>query len=307
MISAEDIILRLDKIIQLLQNGNIVSSVVVTENKVECPFLFDYLDFWVKNFKVGKVKDSTLIQIKSVIKNHIKKNFENKRLSEYCLMDIQNSLMSVSFSRMREYAYSVLNDAFKKACQLKYITENFVSLVEIPAHKRQEGRALTKEQEKLFFEKAKSSKFYKAFLFMRFTGCRPSETFRVKWSDVDFEKKSIWLDGTKTDLSARLVPLVPVLNKVLNTIERKGDYIFDGMTADGAKHAISRVVVPFEISCKDFRTTFATWCSHNGVQPHTLQKWLGHTTYNTTSKYYVKVLSEFEKSEVVKIGGNRLF
>lgn len=59
MISAEDIILRLDKIIQLLQNGNIVSSVVVTENKVECPFLFDYLDFWVKNFKVGKVKDST--------------------------------------------------------------------------------------------------------------------------------------------------------------------------------------------------------------------------------------------------------
>ena len=160
MITPEDIILRLDKIIQLLQNGNIVSSVVVNENKVECPLLFDYLDFWVKNFKVGKVKDSTLVQIKSVIKNHIKKNFENKRLSEYSLMDIQNSLMSVSFSRMREYAYSVLNDAFKKACQLKYITENFVSLVEIPAHKRQEGRALTKEQEKLFFEKAKSSKFY---------------------------------------------------------------------------------------------------------------------------------------------------
>ena len=91
MITAEDIILRLDKIIQLLQNGNIVSSVVVNENKGECPLLFDYLDFWVKNFKVGKVKESTLIQIKSVIKNHIKKNFENKRLSEYSLMDIQNS------------------------------------------------------------------------------------------------------------------------------------------------------------------------------------------------------------------------
>lgn len=306
MFTTEDIVFRLDKIIRLLENGNSVKT-VVTEDKSESPFLFEYLDFWIENFKVEKVKKSTLIQIKSVIKNHIIPNFENKRLNEYSLMEIQNSLMSISFSRMREYAYSVLNDAFKKACCLKYITENVVGLVEIPAHKRQEGRALTKEQERLFFEKAKSSKYYKVYLFMRLTGCRPSEAFRVKWSDVNFDKKTIWLDGTKTDLSARLVPLVPSLSRVLRTIGRKGDYVFDGMTADGAKHAISRIVVPFEICCKDFRTTFATWCSHNGVQPHTLQKWLGHTTYNTTSKYYVKVLSEFEKNEVSKIGGNELF
>lgn len=64
--------------------------------------------------------------------------------------------MSISFSRMREYAYSVLNDAFKKACRLKYVTENVVELVEIPAHKRQEGRALTKEQEGCFLKRRKA-------------------------------------------------------------------------------------------------------------------------------------------------------
>ena len=266
--------------------------------------LYSWIDFWIDNFKVGNVKDSTLTQIRSVSKNHLKKQLPDVSLSSLSVLDVQEGLMKISSSRMREYAKITLSECLKKAKELKYVSENVCEFVSIPSHVRQEGIALTVEQEVEFFSVAIDSAYFGPFFFMRWTGCRPAEAFLVKWSDVDFSNLSIWINGTKTDGSARCVPLFPELLDYLSdlfqsALDRSG-YLFSG-SVDGAKHAILRIDVPFHVSCKDFRTTFATRCSEQGVSPHVLQKWLGHTSTKTTNKYYIKVLEDFERSEMSKV------
>lgn len=268
----------------------------------ECGYtVHSWLDFWVDNFKVGNVKPATLAALKSVIRLHIKPNLPDVALSSLCVISLQEGLMKIDSSRMRQYAKTVIFEALRKAKELRYVSENVAESVVIPKHVAKEGVALTVDQEREFFRKSRRSYYYGAYLFMRWTGCRPGEAFSVRWHDVDFENNSVWISGTKTEGSARLVPLFPVLKQYL--FMKQGDfddYLFPG-NINGAKHVIMRIEVPFHVSCKDFRTTFATRCSESGVSPRVLQKWLGHTTAKTTNKYYIKVLEDFEKSEMSKV------
>lgn len=161
--------------------------------------------------------------------------------------------------------------------ELRYVSENVAESVIIPKHHAKEGVALTVEQERIFFEKAEKSFYYGAYLFMRWTGCRPGEAFTVRWKDVDLNNDTVWISGTKTEGSSRLVPLFPPLKDYFCHHSGMGfDNVFPG-TINGAKHVIMNIDVPFHVSCKDFRTTFATRCGEAGVSDKVLQKWLGHT------------------------------
>lgn len=39
-------------------------------------------------------------------------------------------------------------------------------------------------------------------------------------------------------------------------------------------------------------------CAENNIPEYMIAKWMGHTTTQTTRKYYIKVLSEYEKQQV---------
>ena len=45
-------------------------------------------------------------------------------------------------------------------------------------------------------------------------------------------------------------------------------------------------------------------CAEWGIEPKIIAKWMGHTNYQTTNKYYVKVLTEFERQETNKFDTN---
>lgn len=48
------------------------------------------------------------------------------------------------------------------------------------------------------------------------------------------------------------------------------------------------------------RHTFGTRCAESGVIPKTLQKWLGHSKYETTERFYLHISKEFERKEIDK-------
>jgi len=64
------------------------------------------------------------------------------------------------------------------------------------------------------------------YLFYLLTGCRRSEALTLKWTDIDFAAKSIYISGTKTDNAKRSIPLFPELEKLLNSIPRKNPLVF---------------------------------------------------------------------------------
>ena len=55
------------------------------------------------------------------------------------------------------------------------------------------------------------------------------------------------------------------------------------------------------ISAHTFRHVFATRCIENGIQPKTVQKYLGHATLQMTMDLYVHVTDEFAQEEIGKL------
>ena len=50
-----------------------------------------------------------------------------------------------------------------------------------------------------------------------------------------------------------------------------------------------------------FRHTFATRCIESGIQPKTLQKYLGHATLQMTMDLYVHTTDEHKQEEMKKL------
>ena len=49
------------------------------------------------------------------------------------------------------------------------------------------------------------------------------------------------------------------------------------------------------------KTTTTPHGAENGINENTIAKWLGHGNPSTTKKYYIDVLSDFEKEQAQKI------
>lgn len=54
-------------------------------------------------------------------------------------------------------------------------------------------------------------------------------------------------------------------------------------------------------SCHCFRHTFATRCFESGIQPKTVQSYLGHASLQMTMDLYTSVLKEYKMSEMNKL------
>jgi len=73
--------------------------------------------------------------------------------------------------------------------------------------------------------------FRLALIFLRFTGCRPGEMAKLRWSDIDLDGGVIVLEEHKTARKVRkprVVPLVPVVVKLLIHLRKHsgGGYVF---------------------------------------------------------------------------------
>ena len=70
------------------------------------------------------------------------------------------------------------------------------------------------------------ARFRQVLVFLRYTGCRPGELCGLEWTDIDLEQRVIVLRQHKTSKKTRkprVVPLHPVVLKLLITIKRQED------------------------------------------------------------------------------------
>lgn len=130
-------------------------------------------------------------------------------------------------------------------------------------------------------------------------------------------------DRLKTPESYRRIPLNPDLKELLlkhkqkqkeifkksRAIKNKGrkwsesEYIFLSRTynpyvADTLSSALPELCKKYNVityAPYDLRHSFATFCSENGMEEIVLMHLMGHTDFNTTKKYYIKVSSKRKK------------
>ncbi len=260
--------------------------------------LHQYIDIWYAKYKEPFLKHERQQTYKSIIKIHIKPNFPDKEINFYDLYEINLIIAKMPNTRQKEDTTQFIRSIFKYAYKDKKIKNNFYEDIIKYQHKREEGTALTTEQRKSIIKNAVKIPGGEIFICYLFTGGRASELIGLD-INKDTTQNLIHLKGTKTDLSDRWIPMLKPIKQIVEKIKTTGKNIFK-TSYETLKRKVNRLkeLCGFEFQIKDFRTTYGTMLAEQGIQQEIISKWMGHTNTKTTSKYYIKILSENEQNQV---------
>jgi integrase len=140
------------------------------------------------------------------------------------------------------------------------------------------------------------------FEFFLGSGCRESEVSHACWEDVNFEAKTytvrdhLEIRFVPKDRSEREVPLPDTLIAALEARRGKSisnsKLIFPNRRGGAEGHFLRRLQTIVQkaglagrYELHKFRKSFASWHHEAGVSARTLQKWLGHSSLETTLQY----------------------
>lgn len=223
---------------------------------------------------------------------YIKRAKFDKPLNQYKSKDIEDFLYSIPQTRTRKILQGFLNNLFNRCMATGLIRSNPCTAIETVQHKENKGKSFSFVEQKEFFTILFNStqltyveKCYYLFVYM--TGTRKDEALGLCVNDVDFTHKVLTIHGTKTDGSDRKMPLTPMVEQLLLTLDKKSGKYFTLNTYSADK--VFRKVWNKEKGHKlhDLRHTFGTLkICVDKVDIKTVSLWMGHSTINTTLTTY---------------------
>ena len=201
------------------------------------------------------------------------------------------------------------------------LDHNVAAAVDPPRVPRPQLSVWNVDQLREFLRVASSHRLSAAFVLLATTGMRRSEVLGLRWSDVDFDDRSLSIirtltvvDGRpvvsapKTAASRRLVYLdsstVDALraHRDRSTVSRDG-YVFqsgDGRPVNPASFSTTfdRLIARsglLRIRLDDLRHTYATLALRLGTHPVLLSERLGHTSIAVTIDRYSHVIPSMDR------------
>ena len=263
------------------------------------PTFGEWLDFWRNRYKSNKVKSETLRNIDIVIRLHVSQALKNIELDKLTEVDLENALFEVRTSRMRAYTFQVFNEALERAVWFGLLSYNPMRKVERIKHRQKQGRALTFNERIDFLRRVRKHPLRDLYEFYLWSGCRRSEALALTWDDVDERTGTLYIHGTKTETSDRVLPINSHLQKILDNLPKKAHGRLFDCSPDHATKAFKSLCPKHKLH--DLRHTFATICLERGIARDVVQKWLGHSNITTTARIYTHVLDDFQRSEATKL------
>lgn len=264
------------------------------EKQNAVPELREWLLTWLEIYKRPYVSVGQYKALETNIRLHILPNVKNKPIDQYTTTELQLLVNSITTQRGKKDAFEILTNAFEKALTDDKIQKSPCKGLTKPKYKKGRGSALSQSEQKEFLQAISQRPEKNAFLFLLYSGLRRNELLTLKWSDIDFEKNLIYVHGTKTESSNRVLPLFRKLKNILTEIPKTEKKLFS-FHADTLTHSFKEICPNHKLH--DLRHTFATNCLEIGIPMKVVQKWLGHSDFGTTANIYSDVLDEFNKKQ----------
>ena len=315
-----------------------INSESIDDEKLQ---FIDYMKKWLKMIK-SSVEETTYIGYEGVINGRMTDYFGNKDIT---LQDIKPKHIQDFYSHLLEeglsgntvkHYHANIRKALQYAMRTDIIPSNPADKVELPKIQKYNPSFYTSDEVKGLLSEVVGTKLEIPVMIDCFYGFRRSEVIGLKWSAIDFEKKTITInhtitqsngkliirDKTKNNSSRRSLPLEPIVETFLLELKEKQEenkklcgnsynkdwleYICvddcgnlirpDYVTETFLKLLKKRKLK--QIRFHDLRHTCASILLKNGANMKEIQAWLGHSTYNTTADIY----AHLDTSSVLSTG-----
>ena len=314
-------------------------------------YLSDFLTGYIFNVKKNVLKPSSFdreVRTGNLINKYIG-NYTFEQLSTpFIQTELINKLKDDNYSYSTIHkVYVLLNECLQYAVDTDKLDKNPCRLVKQPPKKmfeKKEIRWLSEDEIKLFKEQAVCK--YKTgndryiyglpISLIIYTGLRCGELAALKWSDIDFENKKIYVRknivtiydyedterktrkvnlqaSTKTS-EGRTIPLIKSAEDILNSIKSKYQEINpDGFIinnsdkmvhvdtlSDSYTNIAKTAGIENPLGIHTLRHTFASLLIKKGVDIKIVSDILGHKDVSFTYNIYVHILEE-QKTQAMSL------
>lgn len=273
--------------------------------EIKITTLNEWLDIWYNTYKVHNLKQSSLESIIYSRKKYIDQTIGLMQIKKIKALHIQETLNNIQGSRQRQIVKNHLSNVFKYAIKNNIIKDNPMNGVEVK-HRTQHKEILTISQQKQLLEIITDIEFKTLIECYLQTGMRRNEALNLKITDIDKNRKTLKIKGTKTENSIREVPLNQTLiNKMLSISKNNKIFNFRSQEVSKKFKAICDKLSFKNITVHSLRHTFATNCLQAGLPMKLVQYFLGHSSITLTSDLYTHITDEIIQKELTKL--NKLF
>ena len=208
--------------------------------------LDQWYGIWFNQVKIHKIKETSIAPMNRVYKRTFGFYLGAEMLKTIRPMDVQRSLNAmheagIAVSTLKDGLVQ-MRDCMEYALANQLIRTNPCIVIEIPwaVPKSEEEIALTQEEQNDFLSYMDDNWYKELFYFMCLSGVRVGEAGALKWSDVDFEKKTVRIKGSlscqycegvkrmmitspKTINSIRTIPFLGEMEDILLSQKEKQD------------------------------------------------------------------------------------
>ncbi|WP_416729339.1 tyrosine-type recombinase/integrase [Fictibacillus sp. JL2B1089] len=300
-----------------------------------------FIERWFNTYYKRNVAETTADISWCLIKGHLIPYFNKQVISS-----ITTYQLDCFYSEKLEEGYaaktirelhSLLRRAFEQAIKWSLLKFNPAVNATPPKEKIKERNTWSKNDIKKFIDTAKLSDEATIYIIAIFTGMRRGEILGLKWQDIDFDLKKIYvtrslaftsekglfLKDVKTSKSRRQISLSPYIIDVLrqhqvkqnNFKEKLGedytdnDLVFTSLNGNfkdprNLLREFSRLTKKadlIKISFHDLRHTHATLLLKNGENPKVVSERLGHSRVGITLDLYSHVTDDIQEEAALRL------
>ena len=320
--SKRSVLLLAEKHLALINSGQLQPESAVR--------LADYIENIYLPAVEKRLRNSTVWDYKHIFKQHLKSRIGDLKLRDFRTVHAQrilHNIPNIGHARLLRIK-AVLSAVFTHAIQTGVLDgPNPIHGVSVPGKPTKfRGYAYSLDEiENMFVSVTGIARVVIAVAAL--TGLRLSELRGLRWSDFDGEnlhvRRAIWrthVGPTKTDDSEGMVPVLPLLQKVLEKHRGTASetaYIFAGKHGAplNLHNLAKRTIQPAFAKWKEkspsstlewkgwhaFRRGLASNLYALGVQPKVIAAILRHSDIGTTLQYYVQSPAEESRAALRQI------
>ena len=159
-----------------------------------------WFEYWIEVYKKKSVRPNTLREYTHIYNKSISPYIGNYNINSITKSVIQNLILKADDSG---YGYErqnkikiILSDMFSKAMDDEFLVKNPAKSVRIYGKKKISAKALSKDEQEIFFECCAGTFYDNLFNVAVNTGLRPGELFALTEKDINLEEG--YIDVNKT-------------------------------------------------------------------------------------------------------------